>query len=337
MLAMAVVSTVLLVSGWEILCRARGFAPALDDTPDLWARTYERFADASPDQVVLIGSSRMLFDLDLEEFQRAAGGPRPIQLATVGTNELFMLEKLAADPHFRGTAIVSFVPGLTFLPERAATSIVKRAVERYEHNAISQRISARLWQWLDARLAFLNGDELTLRKLIEQLDLPQRAGAEGAALFLPYVHSVDEERRGSLFHGVETDAARREQIEANWVFPDPPSPEPPAQKAAEKEGLRHAILWREYAAVTRIRARGGRVIYVRFPSSGGVLQHERHEFPRETTWDALLAVTGAPGIHFEDAPELASFQCVEWSHLSATDSIEFTRRLMPLLLPHLRR
>jgi hypothetical protein len=332
MLVIAAVSTVLLVGGWEILCRARGFTPGLDDTPDLWARARERLDDAPPDQIVLIGSSRMLFDLDLEEFHRAAGGPRPIQLATVGTNELFMLEKLAADPRFRGTAIVSFVPRLTFLPAGAATTIVKRAVERYEHGAVSQRISARLWQWFDARLAFLNGDELTLRNLIEQLDLPQRGNGK-SALFLPHTHDVDEERRGSLFVGVETDPARREQIEANWVFPAPPSPEPPEQRAAEKEGLRHEILWREYAAVTRIRARGGRVIYVRFPSSGGVLQQERRDFPREATWDALLAVTGAPGIHFEDVPELASFQCVEWSHLSATDSTEFTRRLMPLLVP----
>jgi hypothetical protein len=283
---------------------------------------------------VLVGSSRMLFDLDIEEFHEAAGGPRPIQLATVGTNELFMLEQLA-DSTFRGTAVVSFVPGLTFLPARAATRIVREGVERYQHGSLSQRASSWLWQQLDSRLACLDTNELTVRKLVEQLDLPQRDGLDGDALFLPSVHHVDEERRGYMNPRVVTDHDVSDQIEANWVFPDPPSKDPPAQLAAEREGLRQQILWREYIAVTKIRGRGGRVIYVRFPSSGGVLEREDRDFPRARTWDALLAVTGAPGIHFQDHPELASFPCPEWSHLSATDSVEFTRRLMPLLVPYL--
>ena len=327
--------TTLLGAGWEILARKRGFVPRLDDTPDLWARARERLDDAPPDQIVLLGSSRMLFDLDIEEFHKAAGGPRPIQLATVGTNELYLLEQLASSG-FRGTAIVSFVPGLTFLPARAAMRIVRKAVERYEKGSLAQRASAWLWQRLDSQLASLNSDELTLRKLIEQVDIPQRAGLEGRAMFLPYMYDVDEERRGWLFEGVISDADRSDQIKANWVFTDPPSHDPPAQQAAEKEGLRQQILWREYNAVRRIRARGGQVIFVRFPASGGVLQQENHDFPRAETWDALLAVTGAPGIHFEDHAELASFSCPEWSHLSGPDSTEFTRRLMPLITPHLR-
>ena len=32
-----------------------------------------------------------------------------------------------------------------------------------------------------------------------------------------------------------------------------------------------------------------------------------------------------------DFPELAGFNCPEWSHLSAGDSVEFTRRLVPHL------
>ena len=43
--------------------------------------------------------------------------------------------------------------------------------------------------------------------------------------------------------------------------------------------------------------------------------------------------TGAPNIYFEDHPELASFDCPEWSHLSGPDSVEFSKRLAP----HLKR
>ena len=48
-------------------------------------------------------------------------------------------------------------------------------------------------------------------------------------------------------------------------------------------------------------------------------------------WDRMLAVTGAPGIHFEDHPELAGFDCPEWSHLTAADAVRYSRALMPLM------
>src|SRR5204862_230838 len=43
--------------------------------------------------------------------------------------------------------------------------------------------------------------------------------------------------------------------------------------------------------------------------------------------------TGAPGIYYEDYPELSGFNCPAWSHLSAGDSVEFSKRL----IPHLRK
>jgi hypothetical protein len=53
--------------------------------------------------------------------------------------------------------------------------------------------------------------------------------------------------------------------------------------------------------------------------------------PREGIWARIIKESGAPGIYFEDHPELASFDCPEWSHLSGPDSIEFTKRLVPHL------
>ncbi len=334
MAAISVVLASLLVSGWEILARRRGFGAALDDVPELWAVTRRAFDAAPRDGIVLVGSSRMLFDFDLDEAERALG-VRPIELALPGSNELAGLEHIAADPTFHGTVLVSFVPHLTFLPPDAATRGLKKRIASYERGSLTQRVSYRMFQWFDSRLAFIN-PELTLRGLIEQLDLPQRAGAEGNAMFLPYLMSVDADRRGRLFDGVLADPGRRDQIRAAWLFPDPPSKDPVEQQIAEREAVRQQVLWRERAAVEKIRARGGRVIYIRFPSSGGVLAKEEADMPRELTWDALLAVTGAPGIHFQDYPQLASFECPEWSHLSSADSVELTRRLMPLVKPLLK-
>ena len=62
-----------------------------------------------------------------------------------------------------------------------------------------------------------------------------------------------------------------------------------------------ATLAANRAAVDRIRARGGEVVYVRWPSAGGYVPHETRTAPRERVWDPLLRVTNAIGVHFEDA------------------------------------
>jgi hypothetical protein len=85
------------------------------------------------------------------------------------------------------------------------------------------------------------------------------------------------------------------------------------------------------AAVEKIRSRGGRTVFVRLPHSGGLKELEDRDTPRARTWDPILKITGAPGIYYSDFPELAGFSCPEWSHLSAGDSVEFTKRLVPHL------
>ena len=87
----------------------------------------------------------------------------------------------------------------------------------------------------------------------------------------------------------------------------------------------------------KLRARGGRIVFIRFPMSGELKKLESQATPRVGPWDRIIRETGAPGIYFEDYPELASFDCPEWSHLSASDSVEFTKRLVPHLKEALAR
>ena len=70
---------------------------------------------------------------------------------------------------------------------------------------------------------------------------------------------------------------------------------------------------------------------VRVMVFGKLKQIEDRDQPRVRTWDPLLQQTGAPGIYYSDFPELKDFQCPEWSHLSAGDSVEFSKRLVPHL------
>ena len=98
---------------------------------------------------------------------------------------------------------------------------------------------------------------------------------------------------------------------------------------------RHA---RHQAAPHRPRqSRGGKVVFVRFPMAGELKKLEDAATPRAGPWTRILKESGAAGIYFEDYPELAGFDCPEWSHLSGPDSVEFTKRLVPHLQAALAR
>ncbi|MFI5335266.1 MAG: hypothetical protein ACHQ5A_00660, partial [Opitutales bacterium] len=114
----------------------------------------------------------------------------------------------------------------------------------------------------------------------------------------------------------------------------PPPPPTYVPREAFLAGMGQAVEARfrdTAAAVHKLQARGGKVVFVRYPMSGKLKEIEAMATPKAGPWTRIIRETGAPGIYFEDYPELASFTCPEWSHLSAADSVEFTRRLVPHL------
>jgi hypothetical protein len=81
------------------------------------------------------------------------------------------------------------------------------------------------------------------------------------------------------------------------------------------------------ALVRRIQARGGRVIFARFPTSGAVRVRENRLFPRREFWDTFIQRTGAMGLNYADSPALTRFQCAEGSHLDYREAASFTKTL----------
>ena len=84
--------------------------------------------------------------------------------------------------------------------------------------------------------------------------------------------------------------------------------------------------------VTLVDAAGAHVYQPGFMyiAMGG--EREEKLAPEAATWGRLLRENQVAAIHFAEHKELSAFECPEWSHLSADDSVAFTRRL----LPHLR-
>jgi hypothetical protein len=326
-----VVGVFIAVAAWEVHCRSVGYEPTLNDTEDLWAHTRRR---VEPESIVVIGDSRPWFDSDLDELERGLGR-RPVQLALRGSCAYPVLEDLANDPHFHGTIICSVVPRMFFAPGGPPVENSQKAVRRYHGQTWAQRVSHWVSVPLEESFAFLKQDDLTLEDLLKDLPIPNRAYAQVPPRLPPYFCSVDRERRARMIEQCARPGPLQEKVKSRWsrLFTPPPPPRfVPKEVFEARIGEAIAARFRDtVAAVEKLRSRGGKIVFVRYPVSGKLKEYEDKATPRAQTWEPLLQQTGAPGIYFEDFPELAGFDCPEWSHLSAGDSVEFTKRLVPHL------
>ena len=328
-----VVVVIAAACAWEFYCRSLGYGPTLNDNEDLWTINRQRI---KPESVVIIGDSRGWYDLDLDELQKGLG-KRPVQLAMGGGCAYPVLADLAADKTFHGTIICSFVPWLFFAPP--GTPPMERgekAVRRSHTQTPAQCASQYFAMPLEEHVAFLKQEELTLDDLLKRLPIPNRPGARVPPRLPPYFGTLDRERRARMTEECARPGSElQKRIQQIWLplfTPHPPPSYIPTDVFMAK--MKDAIEKRArdtIAAVEKLRGRGGKVVFVRLPVSGGLKALEDKTTPRNQTWDPLLQGTGAPGIYFEDFPELAGFNCPEWSHLSAGDSVEFSKRLVPHL------
>jgi hypothetical protein len=320
---------------WEQKVRSLGYGPTYNDTPNFWAEQRALAKGATREQFVFAGTSRTLFDMDLEVVHEAMGGPMPIQLATVGSNPMVVLADLAADENYAGTTIVDIVPGLIAAAAGPPISNPQGFVDHYHAWSPANRFELALVLWLEARLAFINQEDLSLPALLENhLGLPNRP--EVFAPKLPdYMYTLDRARRGKMVDWIANDPQAMHKVQQTWVAlgGGPPRPEVFTDEAWKKmlsDGWERNLA-SLVASVKAIEARGGRVIFSRLPSTDQVRDFEARNFPRADFWDRILRESGAPGIHFEDYPELRGFSCPEWSHLSGPDSVEYTRRWVKIM------
>jgi len=329
---LSAVITVVLTLGWELYCRSLGYEPSLNDSTDLWA-SRRMVLDTEPSRTVLIGSSRILFDFNMDVYEQGMG-ERPLQLATVGTNPLVYLEDLADHPQFSGTVIVGVVPGLFMAPGGPPVAAAKKHLDHYRRWTPTRRVKYYAFRILERRLAFLNDEDLTLNKLLLQLKFPNREQVKAPPELPPHFHTVDEERQGGMTDFAENSTALQKRIQQIWLplFVPPPPKEKltPEELTIIRRELGKHMLSRAKTAVDKIRSRGGKVVFLRLPSTGALRALESQTTPRPYIWEHILRVTGAPGIHFEDYPQLSGFDCPEWSHLNRKDATEFTKRLIPL-------
>lgn len=318
-LVLALVSAA--TAAWEWRMRGLGLrAGDLDDGAAHWIVERRRVEAGDHDGVVILGSSRILFDTDLDAWEEMTGR-RPVQLALPGTSPRLFLERFAAESSFSGLVIVGVTPGLYFSGFTTIFPEYLEANESWRDQSLSERFGHQAGLLLSRGFAFLD-ENYRLGTLIERIDIPDREGVNRPFMNVWKLSESFRGRQRRMWPRLETDARLLEHARQIWMQRDRGAPPDELLERTFKESRRDVGI---------IRARGGDVIFVRAPSAGPLLERERRSTPRDRTWDRLLRETGTVGIHFEDHPEMQGLELPEWSHLSAESATRFTRAYVRLL------
>jgi hypothetical protein len=303
----------LLLAGWEILWRAQGFRPALNDDARLWALARHR---VRPDSTVLVGTSRMHAGVRPSTFEEVTGA-HTVQLAISAGMSYPVLENLARDPTFRGTAVcelseIEITTGMT-------TDLEKGFVAAYERETLAARGEASLLRWVQEHLA-LGLSRLALPAVLAGVirgQLPDSSAASSLFVGEDRTVSVDFSRR---------DLAQLRARVASWSVNQGPevSPEEFVARACRFEVL-----------AEQIERRGGRVVFVRMPVSGLLQEWLEKAYPKASYWDEFARRTHFQTVHFRDYPDLR-VECPDYSHLDMRDAPRFTEALASITFQHSR-
>lgn len=323
----AAVMFAIMVAGWELYWRAYGVMPTYRNSDGQWLVERRRIDAGEGASTVLIGASRILFDTSLPVWEKTTG-KRPIQLALEGTSPVPIMENLAADPNFTGRLVVDVSPDILFTGFAYRASVLPYLRDQTPSQRIGDWLSMR---FIEPFFAFYDPD-YALSTVVRRQPWPARPDLY-TRISVRRLAVHDEDRNTQMWDKVVTDPEYRALARSIWAqdFGDPAnSVKAKADPEAAQKAIDEAIA-KATAAIATLRARGVRVLFVRPPSAGEYYAYEQRSFPRAKTWDALLAATKAPGIHFEDYPELQGYDLPEWSHLSPSEAERFTANLAPIV------
>lgn len=321
----AILLVVAFVLSWEWNWRSKGFKTTYNDDKGLWTNKRGEVYQPTNKATVFIGSSRIKFDLDIPTWEKLTG-ENAVQLSLVGTSPRLLLQDLADDEAFKGKLVIDITEVLFFSQNPVFHKSAIEAISFYKKQTPSEYVSAKVNFALESQLAFLEERRFSLNALLGELELPNRPGVFVVPAFPKGFEWTTFDRQtymSDMFLSNPNDLKKQTDIWSKLIMSDP-------TPSISGQALQ-VILDEIKIAVNKIQARGGRVIFVRTPSSGPMAEGENQKYPRNKYWDVLLKHTNTHGIHYKDYPQTASLICPEWSHLAPKDAILYTEHLVKLL------
>ena len=298
-----------LLSALELFWRSRGYMAGITADEPLWAYHRARLEGAGRDTVALLGGSRMQVGFRPEAFRVVHSGVATVQLAVAAKSPFATLEDLAADPSFRGIVVCSF-PEVTSLPGWAGQEDYVRFYR--EEWGPGEEYSLLLASGLQERLVLLQ-PRLGGEKLVESL----RAGRLPP---LNYYRTYFDRSQSMAFERLPERTVQG-LVQARVKKARQRLPERPPASIEEWRGF-DASMARFSDA---IRARGGSVVFVRFPTRGAFESLTDEYFPRAPYWEMLSAAVDGAALHYADMPDQETLRLPDQSHLDVASGRRFTR------------
>ena len=322
---LAIILSVIAIAWWELHLRNNGNEISYDDNEAMWADKRAMVYEPSDKATVFLGSSRMKFDLDIPTWE-AVTGNHAIQLSNVGSDPVPYLIELSDDKNFKGKIICGITEELFFSDFSPADVTTDKKINYYKKITPTQRFSFLVNHVLESQFVFLDQDRYSINAMLDELPIPLRHGVYQDLVFPDDFGKVNFDRQSYMTRKFVADTSLQNMVKNNWIrlgkamAGPPPSP-------GKLDSFMHIIK----VATDKIKSRGGEVWFVRNPSSGPMLEAEKHGFARAQHFDKLLTVTGCPGIFYSDYPGLSNFICPEWSHLKPGDAVIYTKELIKVL------
>ena len=334
----AILIAILSIALMENDLARQGYRATLPDSPRLWGRARARASHFGKQALILVGDSRMQLDVDLGVLRRETG-LQPVQLALSGESSFVpVLEGLANDPTVQGTLLVSYLEGGPLdagIRDRSTNYESEYEWSRSQiipsfrvvEPALDDLVHASLRSYADGARPI---DTLRIR-VLQQGRMPQFLQT------LPDRSQLADFTRVPMpdfYYGRAQRALGRDlPMPAGATYADLDAAL--HQTIATIAPIDNSAFLRNLAyvesLVASVRAHGGRVVFIKLPTSGFILEIERKRYPRAMFWDRLVASTSAQALHFEDDPILRQFVCPEGSHLDYRQRASFTERLVHAL------
>jgi hypothetical protein len=302
------------LGGLEAYGRVQGFRPTVPESLGLWHYWRQQVYPRDGKVIVLAGTSRICTDISLITMRECLPDYRIVQLGILGSVSCIgLLKDFADDPAFRGIVICELDTPLLQRSEWDG----HRDFRTYRPPTLESLIDCVAKAWLQDRLVCIS-NSLTSRTLI-------------ARLLRESSHEQPSKTTRAFSREVRYDfGTRRYLAEAT---------ERPADGAEVKVAEDPSAQWRHFAndvreidqMVQRLRSRGGRVVFLRAPSTGAGWIRDQAEHATLARWDRFARHSSAVCIHFRDVPQMRNLTCPDGSHLDYRDAPHFTRALVARL------
>lgn len=303
------VATLVVLVGLELFWRSWGYVPSVAASVGLWSYQRDRVQGAGLDTVVLVGSSRVQTGFVPEAFQDEHPDIQTVQLARPGTGGFATLRDLSREQSFRGVVLCS-VDARTLRPSQLEGQ--EEFVKSYHLLwGPGEEVNVTLSTLLQENLVFLRpplrGESLVVALMHGRL--PRNV----------YVRTLRHRRWVIDYDTIAVDDLTGKRVKR---FLDSIEQSPPPTEQEWRD-----IVDRMAGFVKRIQARGGKVVFLKFPLRGRILALHDEYFPDEKYWDVLVASTGAGVVDAADMPGVEQLQLPDESHLDSASAERFTRWL----------